>query len=67
MSLIDLQRGLDNISFAVLLATMVLYWCGLAFRRLTLLPTLGTAGMAVGNLTIAALLIARWAEGGTFL
>ncbi|MFM7470677.1 MAG: c-type cytochrome biogenesis protein CcsB [Nodosilinea sp.] len=66
MSLIDLQRGLDNISFAVLLATMVLYWCGLAFRRLTLLPTLGTAGMAVGNLTIAALLIARWAEGGYF-
>ncbi|MFZ4640007.1 MAG: c-type cytochrome biogenesis protein CcsB [Nodosilinea sp.] len=66
MSLIDLQSGLDNASFAVLFATMLLYWCGLAFPRFTLLPTLGTAGMAVGNLTIAALLVARWVEGGYF-
>ncbi|MBU6228634.1 MAG: c-type cytochrome biogenesis protein CcsB [Cyanobacteria bacterium REEB459] len=66
MSLIDLQRGLDNTSFAVLLATLLLYWGGAAFPRLRLLPVLGTAGMAAANLTIAALLVARWAEGGYF-
>jgi cytochrome c-type biogenesis protein CcsB len=66
MDLIALQGWLDNASFAVLFATMLLYWCGVAFPKATLLPTLGTAGMAVGNLTIAALLAARWVEGGYF-
>jgi len=66
MDLIALQSWLDNASFAVLFVTMLLYWCGLAFPKVTLLPTLGTAGMAVGNLTIGALLVARWVEGGYF-
>jgi cytochrome c-type biogenesis protein CcsB len=66
MDLIALQGWLDNASFAVLFATMLLYWCGVAFPKASLLPSLGTAGMAVGNLTIAALLIARWIEAGYF-
>ncbi|NJL48726.1 MAG: c-type cytochrome biogenesis protein CcsB [Leptolyngbyaceae cyanobacterium SM2_5_2] len=66
MDLVALQGWLDNASFAALLATMLLYWCGLAFPKLPLLTTLGTAGMAVGNLTIGALLVARWVEGGYF-
>ncbi|QQE64039.1 c-type cytochrome biogenesis protein CcsB [Leptolyngbya sp. BL0902] len=66
MDLIALQGWLDNASFAVLFVTLLLYWCGVAFPQARLLPSLGTAGMAVGNLTIAALLIARWMEGGYF-
>ena len=31
MDLIALQGWLDNASFAVLLVTMLLYWCGAAF------------------------------------
>ncbi|MEB3291083.1 MAG: c-type cytochrome biogenesis protein CcsB, partial [Leptolyngbya sp.] len=66
MDLIALQGWLDNASFAVLFVTLLIYWCGVAFPQARLLPSLGTAGMAVGNLTIAALLIARWMEGGYF-
>ncbi|MBE9078751.1 c-type cytochrome biogenesis protein CcsB [Romeria aff. gracilis LEGE 07310] len=66
MDLVTLQGWLDNASFAVLFVTMLLYWSGLAFPNLSLLPALGTAGMAVANLTMATLLAARWIEGGYF-
>ena len=66
MDLSALQGWLDNASFAVLFAAMLLYWCGIAFPKAILLPALGTAAMAVGNLTMAALLVARWVEGGYF-
>lgn len=66
MDLIALQGWLDNASFAVLFVTMLIYWCSVAFPSAILLPSLGTAGMAVGNLTMAALLMARWLEGGYF-
>ncbi|TVQ08138.1 MAG: c-type cytochrome biogenesis protein CcsB [Leptolyngbya sp. DLM2.Bin27] len=66
MDLIALQGWLDNASFAVLFMAMLLYWCGVAFPQAALLPSLGTGAMAVGNLTIAALLGARWLEGGYF-
>jgi cytochrome c-type biogenesis protein CcsB len=66
MNLIALQGWLDNASFAVLFIAMLLYWCGVAFPKATALPALGTAALAVGNLTIAALLVARWVEGGYF-
>jgi cytochrome c-type biogenesis protein CcsB len=66
MDLIALQGWLDNASFAVLFMAMLLYWCGVAFPKALVLPSLGTGAMAVGNLTIAALLGARWLEGGYF-
>ncbi len=66
MNLVELQNILDNISFAVLLVTMLVYWVGAAFPNLTYLPTLGTAGMGIANLCIAALLSARWLEAGYF-
>lgn len=66
MNLVLLQHWLDNASFAVLFATMLIYWCGAAFPGLPFLPTLGTAGMAIANLSIATLLGARWLEGGYF-
>ncbi|CAD5982987.1 Cytochrome c biogenesis protein CcsA [Planktothrix tepida] len=66
MSLVILQNGLDNISFALLFATLLLYWVGAAFPNIPYLWALGTAGMAIANLSIAALLGARWIEAGYF-
>lgn len=66
MDLVVLQNWLDNISFAVLFVTMLVYWGGAAFPGIPYLSALGTAGMAIANLCIAALLGARWIEAGYF-
>lgn len=66
MDLVALQNWLDNISFAVLLVTLLLYWGGTAFPRIPSVGILGTSGMAIANLCIAALLGARWIEAGYF-
>lgn len=66
MNLVVLQNWLDNASFAVLFATMLIYWGGAAFPHLRYLSALGTAGMVSANLCIATLLGARWLEAGYF-
>jgi cytochrome c-type biogenesis protein CcsB len=66
MDLVKLQGLLDNASFAVLFITMLTYWVGAAFPAIPTLQTIGTTGMALANLTTAALLISRWLEGGYF-
>lgn len=66
MDLVALQNGLDNISFAILFLTMLIYWVGAAFPSIPYLSALGTTGMASANLCIAALLGARWIEAGYF-
>ncbi|NEQ18674.1 MAG: c-type cytochrome biogenesis protein CcsB [Microcoleus sp. SIO2G3] len=66
MDLVALQNGLDNISFFVLFVTMLMYWVGAAFSSIPYLAALSTAGMAIANLCIAALLGARWLEAGYF-
>ena len=66
MDLIKLQGLLDNASFAVLFITMLTYWVGAAFPLIPALQAIGTTGMAVANLTTAALLASRWLEGGYF-
>ncbi|MDJ0719970.1 MAG: c-type cytochrome biogenesis protein CcsB [Prochloraceae cyanobacterium] len=66
MDLVTLQNKLDNASFCVLFLTMLVYWVGAAFRGIPYLPALGTAGMAIANMMVAALLGSRWLEGGYF-
>lgn len=66
LNLADLEGWLDNAAFAILFATMLAYWAGLAFSEIKLLPVIGNAGMAIANLSLAALLTARWIEGGYF-
>jgi cytochrome c-type biogenesis protein CcsB len=66
MDLVRLQGLLDNASFAMLFITMLTYWVGAAFPSIPALQTIGTTGMAVANLTTAALLASRWIEGGYF-
>lgn len=66
MDLVALQGLLDNASFAVLFVTMLVYWVGAAFPGIPVLSGLGTTGMAIANITMAALLAARWLEAGYF-
>jgi cytochrome c-type biogenesis protein CcsB len=66
MNLVALQGLLDNVTFAVLFSTMLIYWVSIALPQQTFLPTLGTAGMAIANLSTAVLLAARWIEAGYF-
>jgi len=64
MQLVALQNLLDNSSFAVLFATMLIFWVHVAFPNLPYLRSLGNAGMAIANLCIATLLGARWIDAG---
>ena len=66
MDLVTLQGWLDNAAFAILFLTMLGYWGSVAFPQVRGLSSLGTTGMAMANLAIAALLTARWIEGGYF-
>jgi cytochrome c-type biogenesis protein CcsB len=66
MDLVTLQNWLDNASFATLFVTMLVYWGGLAFPNLPYLAVVGSTGMAIANLLMAALLGARWLEAGYF-
>ncbi|MEO1388365.1 MAG: c-type cytochrome biogenesis protein CcsB [Cyanobacteria bacterium J06634_6] len=66
LTLSNLEGWLDNAAFAVLFLAMLAYWSGLAFSNAKVLPLLGGIGMAAGNLCMAALLTARWIEGGYF-
>ncbi|MEO0488094.1 MAG: c-type cytochrome biogenesis protein CcsB [Cyanobacteria bacterium J06659_2] len=66
MDLVTLQGLLDNSAFAILFVTMLVYWIGAAFPQIPGLITAETGGMAIANLCIAALLIARWIEAGYF-
>lgn len=66
MDLVTLQNTLDNISFLILLVTMLVYWISAAFPNIPYISTLGTTGMGTANLCIATVLIARWIEGGYF-
>lgn len=66
MKLVAFQSILDNTSFAVLFLAMLVYWARAAFPQIPYLSALGTAGMAIANLCIAALLGARWLEAGYF-
>lgn len=66
MDLVALQNILDNTSFLILFITLLVYWGGMAFPNIPYLPTIGTAGMTIANLCIAALLGARWLEAGYF-
>ena len=66
LDLASLEGQLDNLAFIILFATMLAYWAGLAFSEVKVLPVIGGAGMATANLAMAALLTARWIEGGYF-
>jgi cytochrome c-type biogenesis protein CcsB len=66
MDLVQLQSFLNNTAFVVSFVTLLVFWVGIAFRRLPALEEIGTAGMGIGNLVMATLLGARWIDAGYF-
>ncbi len=66
MSLAVLQNWLDNTAFAFLFLAMLAYWGLALFPRVGVLRSLGTAGVAIANLSLACLLSARWLDAGYF-
>lgn len=66
MNLVTLQNWLNSASFVILFITMLIYWGSAAFSSIPYLSFLGTTGMAIANVCIAALLSARWLEAGYF-
>jgi len=66
MSLAVWQNWLDNAAFAVLFLAMLAYWGLALFSRLNFLRYVGTACVAIANLSIAGLLSARWIDAGYF-
>jgi cytochrome c-type biogenesis protein CcsB len=64
VDLVALENVLDNTAFALLLVTTLVYWGNLAFAGQA--TAWGTLGMGLAHGTIAALLLARWVEGGYF-
>jgi ABC-type transport system involved in cytochrome c biogenesis permease subunit len=66
MALLDLEYMLGNLSFVCLLAMVVWYWLKLTFSLNLSLAPVGTLGMAMANLSLAGLLLARWFTSGHF-
>ncbi|WP_034938031.1 c-type cytochrome biogenesis protein CcsB [Gloeocapsa sp. PCC 73106] len=66
MDLVIIQNFLDNTSFLILLISMLIYWIGATLPAFTWLNSGGSALVAIANLCIAALLGARWLDGGYF-
>jgi len=66
LDLTQWQALLNTLAFAICLGAMLFYWAGAAFPQVPLLAELGLAGMVGANLTIAALLTARWIDAGYF-
>lgn len=66
IDLVVLQNILDNTSFLILLISMLIYWVGAALPAINWLNSLGSVLVAIANLCIAALLGARWLDGGYF-
>nr|UAT97764.1 cytochrome c biogenesis protein [Ahnfeltia fastigiata] len=62
----SLQNTLVNISFALLLMTLLIYWSGIAFPKIYILNTAGKVGTIIINLCLCITLISRWIENGYF-
>jgi cytochrome c-type biogenesis protein CcsB len=71
MILLKFENLLGNISFGVLLFTMLVYWFRSAFfisfnNINSFLKHLGFLGIVIANLTLASLLICRWINSNHF-
>jgi ABC-type transport system involved in cytochrome c biogenesis permease subunit len=66
MALLDLERFLNNFSFACLLSMAVWYWFKLSFSLGVRFHRIGTVGMALANISLWGVLTMRWATSGHF-
>nr|YP_009297976.1 cytochrome c biogenesis protein [Plocamium cartilagineum]AOM67914.1 cytochrome c biogenesis protein [Plocamium cartilagineum] len=66
MNWTSIENILVNISFALLLITLMIYWLNITFKNLTLLKQLGTILTIVINLCLSSTLSLRWINNGFF-
>uniref|UniRef100_UPI00300192F6 heme attachment to plastid cytochrome c n=1 Tax=Anunuuluaehu liula TaxID=3049639 RepID=UPI00300192F6 len=62
----SIENILINISFAILLFALFVYWINIAFRNFTILALIGTLLTVIINLLLSTTLIIRWIENGYF-
>nr|YP_009237719.1 cytochrome c heme attachment protein [Gracilariopsis lemaneiformis]AJO68507.1 cytochrome c biogenesis protein [Gracilariopsis lemaneiformis]AML79971.1 cytochrome c heme attachment protein [Gracilariopsis lemaneiformis] len=66
MNLILMDNTYINISFALLLVNLMIYWVNIAFKKIKILSTLGTILNIILNLSLSISLILRWIYNGYF-
>nr|YP_009295824.1 cytochrome c biogenesis protein [Schimmelmannia schousboei]AOM64759.1 cytochrome c biogenesis protein [Schimmelmannia schousboei] len=62
----SIENNLINLSFAILLITLVIYWLNLAFTNWTLLNQIGTICTITINVLLSNALMIRWIHNGYF-
>nr|YP_009511213.1 heme attachment to plastid cytochrome c [Gracilariopsis longissima]AXI97090.1 heme attachment to plastid cytochrome c [Gracilariopsis longissima]UAD89006.1 heme attachment to plastid cytochrome c [Gracilariopsis longissima] len=66
MNWILMENTCINISFALLLSNLIIYWVNIAFKKIKILSTLGTILNIIINLSLSISLILRWIYNGYF-
>jgi cytochrome c-type biogenesis protein CcsB len=66
IDIISVKNNLDNITFLVLLFSMLSYWISISFSKLKYGGKLGYFFICIANLLITIILGSRWLENGYF-
>nr|YP_010199352.1 heme attachment to plastid cytochrome c [Gracilariopsis tenuifrons]UAD89210.1 heme attachment to plastid cytochrome c [Gracilariopsis tenuifrons] len=66
MNWILIENTCINISFALLLSNLIIYWVNIAFKKIKILSKLGTIFNIIINLSLSISLILRWIYNGYF-
>nr|YP_009745208.1 cytochrome cheme attachment protein [Halymenia maculata]QIG87218.1 cytochrome cheme attachment protein [Halymenia maculata] len=62
----SIENNLVNISFGLLLVTLIMYWANIAFTNLVILGQVGRILTIFINLCISSALLLRWLNNGYF-
>nr|YP_010986031.1 cytochrome c biogenesis protein [Polyopes affinis]WOL36949.1 cytochrome c biogenesis protein [Polyopes affinis] len=62
----SIENNLINLSFALLLITLIIYWTNIAFTNLVIFEKLGRKLTILINLSISSALLIRWINNGYF-
>ena len=66
INIINIKNNLDNITFLVLLISMLSYWVSISFSKLKRGAQIGYYCICLANLLITIILGSRWLENGYF-
>src|SRR6056300_925029 len=66
MDFLDIKNSLDNLTFLILLVSVVFYWLTIAFSKTFGPLRIGYYSVCLANLFITIILGSRWIENGYF-
>src|SRR6056300_219965 len=66
MDFLDIKNSLDNLTFLILLVSVVFYWLTIAFSKTFGPLRIGYYSVCIANLFITIILGSRWIENGYF-